>query len=165
MIAKSGDSLLSREALDVVQYELLRLATVVTPNAAEAAVLADMPVITVADARRAAERIRELGSQAVIVKGGHLGDHDAVDVLVDERGYHELRGRRIETRATHGTGCTFAAAIAANLALGCSLRESADRAKQYVTAALEHGLTIGHGYGPLNHLWFAGVRRPERIDW
>lgn len=165
MIAKSGDSLLSREALDVVQYELLRLATVVTPNAAEAAVLADMPVITVADARRAAERILELGSRAVIVKGGHLGDQDAVDVLVDERGYHELRGRRLQTQATHGTGCTFAAAIAANLALGCSLRESADRAKQYVTAALQHGLPIGHGHGPLNHFWFTGVRRPERIDW
>jgi hydroxymethylpyrimidine/phosphomethylpyrimidine kinase len=137
----------------------------VTPNAAEAAVLADMPVITVADARRAAERIRELGPRAVVVKGGHLGDHDAVDVLVDERGYHELRGPRLKTQATHGTGCTFAAAIAANLALGCSLRESADRAKQFVTAAMEHSQAIGHGHGPLNHFWFGGLRRPERIDW
>lgn len=164
MVAKSGDSLLSQDALDAVQYDLLRLATVVTPNAAEAAVLADMPVITVADARRAAERIRERGSRAVIVKGGHLGDKDAVDVLVDEKGYHELRGPRIQTRATHGTGCTFAAAIAANLALGCSLRESADRAKQYVTGALQHGLAIGHGHGPLNHFWFLQLRRPERVD-
>jgi len=153
MIAKSGDPLLSHDAIALVRSDLLPLAAVVTPNAAEAAALADMPVTTAADARRAAERIRRLGPRAVIVKGGHLNEIDAVDVLLDEAGYHELRRPRVDTRATHGTGCTFAAAIAANLALGGSLHESADQAKQYVTAALHHGLAIGHGQGPLDHFW------------
>lgn len=153
MIATSGELLLSREAIPIVRSDLLRLATVVTPNAAEAALLAEMPVTTAAEARQAAERIIALGARAVIVKGGHLREAEAVDVLMDESGCHELRGPRVETGSTHGTGCTFAAAVAANLALGRPLRESAEQAKTYVTAALRHRLAIGHGRGLLDHFW------------
>lgn len=153
MQATGGEALLSPDAVALVRSDLLRLATVVTPNAAEAAVLAEMPVVTVRDARQAAERILALGAGAVIVKGGHLVEAEAIDVLVDRSGVHQLSGPRVKTRSTHGSGCTFAAAIAANLALGRSVRESAERAKRYVSAALEHGLSIGHGQGPLDHFW------------
>jgi hydroxymethylpyrimidine/phosphomethylpyrimidine kinase len=94
-----------------------------------------------------------LGPRAVIVTGGHLHEGEVVDVVLDESGCEELRGPRIETRSTHGTGCTFASAIAANLACGRSLRTSADLAKRYVTGALHHGLPLGHGPGPLDHFW------------
>ena len=153
MIATSGERLLSRESIPIMKSDLLRLAAVVTPNAAEAAILAEMPVTTVADARQAAERIVALGAQAVIVTGGHLQETEAVDLLVDESGFHELRGPRVETGPTHGTGCTFAAAVAANLALGRSLRASAEQAKTYVAAALRHPLAPGRGRGLLDHFW------------
>lgn len=153
MQATGGEALLSPDAVALVRSDLLRLATVVTPNAAEAAALAEMPVVTVRDARRAAERILALGARAVIVKGGHLDEAEAIDVLVDHSGVHQLSGPRVKTPSTHGSGCTFAAAIAANLALGRSVRESAERAKRYVSAALEHGLSLGHGHGPFDHFW------------
>jgi hydroxymethylpyrimidine/phosphomethylpyrimidine kinase len=153
MIATGGEPLLSRDAIPIMRSELLRLATVVTPNAAEAALLAEMPVTTAADARRAAERILAQGPRAVIITGGHLQEVEAIDVLMDASGCHELRVPRVETGATHGTGCTFAAAVAANLALGRSLRDSAEQAKRYVTGALQHRLAIGHGRSPLDHFW------------
>lgn len=153
MIATSGAALLSPEGVDLLRSDLVRLATVVTPNAAEAAVLAGLPVVTAADARLAAERIFALGPQAVIVTGGHLDEVNAIDVLLDDSGCHQLTGPRVSTRSTHGSGCTFAAAIAANLALGRTVRHSAEEAKKYVTGALQHGLSIGHGRGPLDHFW------------
>ena len=153
MLSTSGEALLSRDAVALLRSDLLRLATVVTPNAAEAAVLAEMPVVTVPDACQAAECILALGARAVIVKGGHLDEAEAIDVLLDHSGVHQLSAPRVKTRATHGSGCTFAAAIAANLALGRSVRASAEEAKRYVTAALQHGLSIGHGPGPFDHFW------------
>jgi hydroxymethylpyrimidine/phosphomethylpyrimidine kinase len=141
-----------------MRSELLPLATIVTPNAGEAEVLAGMQVVTAADACRAAEKILALGPRAVIVKGGHLRETQAVDVLVDQSGCHQLSGPRVDTRSTHGTGCTFAAALAANLALGREVRESAEEAKRYISLALQHGLAIGHGHGLLDHFWGFRVR-------
>jgi hydroxymethylpyrimidine/phosphomethylpyrimidine kinase len=158
MIAKSGDRLLEDDAVAAIKSELLRRAFVVTPNIPEAEVLSGMTIATPADAREAARRIHGLGPGAVIVKGGHLAGPEVIDLIYDGHQFHELRGPRIESRHTHGTGCTFSAAIAANLALGRSLKESAERAKHYVTRAIRHGLAIGHGHGPLDHFWNGVVR-------
>jgi hydroxymethylpyrimidine/phosphomethylpyrimidine kinase len=158
MMAKSGDSLLSDDALALMRSELLHLTTIVTPNAAEAAVLAGMQVVTADDACRAAAKILALGPQAVIVKGGHLKEPQAIDVLVDHSGCHQLSGPRVDTRSIHGTGCTFAAALAANLARGRSIGESAEEAKRYVTLTMRHALAIGQGHGLLDHLWTLRLR-------
>jgi hydroxymethylpyrimidine/phosphomethylpyrimidine kinase len=153
MVAKGGDRLLDEDAVSAVRTELLRRALVVTPNAHEAAVLTGGPVETVDDARVAAERIASLGARAVVVKGGHLAGEQAVDLLFDGQAFHELRGPRLSTMSTHGTGCTFAAAIAANLALGQSLVDAVRHAKAYVAGAIRHARPIGHGHGPLEHFW------------
>jgi hydroxymethylpyrimidine/phosphomethylpyrimidine kinase len=153
MVAKSGDALLEADAVAAMRSELLARVTVVTPNAMEAERLAGCPVRTVSDARAAARRIHELGARAVLVKGGHLETDQAVDVLYDGHEFTELAAPRIATRHTHGTGCTLAAAIAAQLALGCRLAEAVARAKRYVAGAIAHGLAIGRGNGPLDHFW------------
>jgi len=127
MIAKSGDRLLEPEAVSAMTTELLPRAFVVTPNIPEAEVLASMSIPTVKEARRAARRIREMGPQAVVIKGGHLEGADVIDLLWDGHELIELRAPRIESGNTHGTGCTFASAIAASLALGRPLREAVDR--------------------------------------
>ncbi len=159
MIAKSGDRLLEDEAVSAMRTELLRRAFVVTPNAPEAEVLAGIPVRSIADAREAARRIHKLGPGAVIVKGGHLDTPDVVDLLFDGRSFTEFRGPRVQSRNSHGSGCTFAAALAANLALGQPLPEATRLAKEYVVGAIRHGLAIGHGHGPMDHFW-NGVPRP-----
>ncbi len=153
MVATSGDWLIEREAIAAVRAELLRRAFVVTPNAPEAEILSATSVRTVADAREAARRILKLGPSAVIVTGGHLESEDVVDVLYDGHTFTELRGPRADSRHSHGSGCTFAAALAANLALGRPLAEAAGRAKAYVAGAIRHGLALGHGQGPLDHFW------------
>jgi hydroxymethylpyrimidine/phosphomethylpyrimidine kinase len=153
MIAKSGDRLLEEEAVAAIKAELLRRAYVVTPNAREAEVLAGITVDGPGAARKAARRIHALGPAAVIIKGGHLDGPEVIDVLFDGRDFVEFRGPRIESRNTHGTGCTFSAAIAANLALGRSLREAVERARHYVVGGIRQGLSIGHGQGPLDHFW------------
>lgn len=151
MIAKGGAHLLDDEAIEAMKAELLPRAMVITPNAAEAAVLLGDEVRTLAQARAAARRLKALGPGAVIVKGGHIEGPYAVDILVDGRDLVELQSPRISTTSTHGTGCTFASAIAANLALGHSLREAAQRAKDYVLEAIRHAPQIGSGHGPLAH--------------
>jgi hydroxymethylpyrimidine/phosphomethylpyrimidine kinase len=153
MIAKGGDRLLEEEAVSAIKFELLRRALVVTPNSEEAEVLAAMRIASLEEAREAARRIFALGPAAVIVKGGHVPGPDAVDLLYDGQSFVELRSPRLDTRNGHGTGCTFAAALAANLALGKSLRESAASAKQYVSGALRAGFPIGRGHGVLDHFW------------
>jgi len=153
MIAKSGDRLLEPEAVSAMTTELLPRAFVVTPNIPEAEVLAGMSIPTVKEARRAARRIREMGPQAVVIKGGHLEGADLIDLLWDGHELIELRAPRIESGNTHGTGCTFASAIAASLALGRPLREAVERAKSYVSGAIRHGPAIGRGHGPLDHFW------------
>lgn len=155
MIAKSGDRLLEREAVAAITAELLPRAFVVTPNVFEAEALADMSIPTIKEARRAARRIRELGPQAVVIKGGHLEGPEVIDILWDGLELVELRAPRIDSVHTHGTGCTFAAAIAANLALGLPLRQAVADAKVYLSGAIQHAPGIGRGHGPLNHFWRA----------
>jgi hydroxymethylpyrimidine/phosphomethylpyrimidine kinase len=153
MIAKSGDRLFDQEALAALRSELLPRARVVTPNVPEAEVIADMRITSLDEAREAARRIRKMGAAAVVVKGGHLPGDEAIDLLFDGRTFTEYRAPRIDTRNTHGTGCTFASAIAAYLALGHALPDAVGKAKDYVTGAIRHGLPIGQGHGPLNHFW------------
>ncbi len=155
MISKSGFSLLQDDAVDALRSRIVPLASVLTPNAHEASRLADMEVRDALSARDAARRIHEMGARAVLVKGGHLeGEEDAVDVLFDGESVHTLSVPRIDTRNTHGTGCTYASAIAANLAKGYPLVKAVERAKRYVTGAIEHALRIGKGHGPTNHFYY-----------
>lgn len=155
MISKSGDTLLEAEAVGAVASRLVPLATVVTPNAHEAARLAALDVRTLDDARRAADVILRLGPGAVLVKGGHLdGEDEAVDVLVWGDGEAVFREERIDTPHTHGTGCTYASAIAANLALGHDLETAVGRARAYLQQAIRHALPLGSGHGPTRHFWF-----------
>jgi hydroxymethylpyrimidine/phosphomethylpyrimidine kinase len=153
MLAKSGDRLLDSDAVQAMRVELLPCARVVTPNIPEAEVLSGLSIRSIEDAREAARRIHALGAGAVIVKGGHGHGPDVVDVLFDGGRFIEFCTPRIETRNTHGTGCTFAAAVAAHLALGCSLAEATERAQVYVAGAIRHALAIGRGHGPLDHFW------------
>ncbi len=157
MVAKSGDPLLRPEARDALIRELVPLAYVITPNHHEAQMLADMEIRTVADAREAARRIHGMGARHVVVKGGHLPEAEAqgvaVDVFFDGHTWAELPAPRVNTSNTHGTGCTFASAIAAELAKGHTPLEAVRRAKAYLTAVLRAAaeLRIGRGHGPLNH--------------
>ena len=153
MVAKSGDHLLDDEAVHAVRWTLLRLARVVTPNIPEAEVLARMPITSLADMREAAARIAMLKPAAVVIKGGHLAGPEVVDVLLEAGKFSEFIGPRIEGRNTHGTGCTFAAAIAAHLARGSALKDAVPAAKAYVEGAMRHGIPLGKGHRPLNHFW------------
>ena len=152
MVAKSGDRLLREEAVDAMRRSLLPLATVVTPNIPEAETLAGMKIESRADARRAAEKIVSMRAKAVVVKGGHLPG-PPVDLFYDGREFREYSAPRIETRNTHGTGCTFASAIAAGLARGMEIVDAVAAAKEYVTEAIRHSFDVGQGHGPLNHFY------------
>lgn len=153
MIAKSGASLLRADAVQSLVEKMLPLATVVTPNAREAEVLAKTKVVTVEDAKKAAEAIARLGSKAVVVKGGHLETGEkTVDVLYYHGSFHLFEGERIKSRSTHGTGCSFASAVAAGLAKKEGIVEAVGAAKQLVTQAIKFGYTIGKGHGPVNPL-------------
>ncbi len=153
MVAKSGDRLLQDEAIETMRRRLIPLAQVITPNRMEAELLTGLPVRTRDQAREAARRLVDLGAAAAVVKGGHFDEADVIDLLFDGDDFHEFRHSRQQTRHTHGTGCTFAAAIAANLALGVPLREAVQRSVDYVAGAIAHGLAIGRGHGPLGHFW------------
>ena len=152
MVAKSGDRLLREDAVAALR-ELLPLATVVTPNLPEAEALTARPVQSDEDVRRAAEEIVGLGARAVVVKGGHRESAEAVDVLYDGKSFREYSAPRVETTSTHGTGCTFASAIAAGLAGGLPLAEAVGEAKAYLTEALRRAYPIGGGHGPVHHFW------------
>ena len=155
MIAKSGHALLHPEAIDALRTLLFPLAQLVTPNAHEAGKLAGFKVQTLDDARQAAQVVLQMGPEAVLVKGGHLdNEEEAIDVLLDSDGEHLFKSERIDTHNTHGTGCTYASAIAAGLARGFELREAIDRAKRYLTEAIRHSLALGSGHGPTHHFWF-----------
>lgn len=154
MVSKSGHPLLRPDAVDAVKTQLLPLAFVVTPNIHEAQQLSGIQITSLADARRAAKVIHGFGCKHVLVKGGHLLSERATDLLYDGRFFNVLKGEFIETRHTHGTGCTFASALAAHLARGRSVLDAAQAAKAYVTQAIRHGLAIGHGHGPTDHFYF-----------
>jgi hydroxymethylpyrimidine/phosphomethylpyrimidine kinase len=160
MVAESGAALLEEEARAALRDEMLPLATLVTPNAPEAAALLEMPVETLADLHEAARRLVALGARAALVKGGHLAGAEAVDVLHAAGRVREFRSARVSTRHTHGTGCILAAAITAGLARRLPLEEAADEAKRFVTTALRAGLALGRGNGPANPLaWLEEDRR------
>lgn len=151
MVAKGGDRLLDRDAEQAYVEHLFPLATVVTPNLSEAEALLRHPVRTLEEMKWAAREMHARGVRAVVIKGGHLPG-DAVDVFFDGTRMEELRAERIETANTHGTGCTFAAAIAARLALGHSLRDAVHGAKDYLTEAIRRSYPVGRGHGPVDHL-------------
>ena len=150
MVAKSGDPLLRPDARQALVTRILPLALVVTPNLPEAEVLAGMRVETRADMEEAARRILALGPRSVLVKGGHLKG-DAVDVLWNGREFTVFSTPRVESPSTHGTGCTFSAAIAAGLARNQALGDAIRAAKAYVTKAIRDGFALGRGVGQLRH--------------
>jgi len=156
MVAKGGDRLLREEAVEALRTELLPKALVVTPNAGEAEVLSGSPVTSLKEAKEAARVIASMGPRYVVIKGGHFGD-DATDVLFNGTSFREYSTPRVQTLSTHGTGCTFASAIAASLAWGLSVEDAVANAKEYVYKAITNAFTIGHGHGPLNHFheWWA----------
>jgi hydroxymethylpyrimidine/phosphomethylpyrimidine kinase len=152
MVAKSGDSLLQPEAVAALRELLLPLALVVTPNIPEAEVLVGRKLESPDDMRRAAEEIVAMGASHVVVKGGHR-DGPAVDLYYDGRSIHEFAAPRVDTTSTHGTGCTFASAIAAGLAKGSGVRDAVAMAKAYVTKAIQSAYPVGHGHGPVHHFF------------
>jgi hydroxymethylpyrimidine/phosphomethylpyrimidine kinase len=151
MIAKSGDRLLREDAIDTLRRTLLPLAQVVTPNIPEAEVLTGLTIRTHADRVAAGHAIMELGAHAVVIKGGHADEDPVVDLLVDRDGVHQFRAPRVATGSTHGTGCTFSAAIAAALGRGEDLATAVGEARAYLSSALAQAPGLGHGHGPLNH--------------
>jgi hydroxymethylpyrimidine/phosphomethylpyrimidine kinase len=155
MVAKSGDHLLDPAALSALKAVLLPVAAIVTPNREEAAELAGRAVRTVEDAREAARQITDTGCRAVVIKGGHFEGARLVNLLFDGRDFTEVVTERITSTNTHGTGCTFAAALAARLALGRSLAQAVQDATDYVAGAIAHAAPIGHGHGPVEHFWKA----------
>jgi len=154
MIAKSGHRLLKPDAVEALMHELIPLALVVTPNIHEAQQLSGIEIKTLNDARKAAKIIHRLGCRHVLIKGGHLLEDRATDLLYDGRFFELFKSEFIDTPHTHGTGCTFASAIAAHLALGKPLTQAVTAAKAYLTEAIRHGLSIGHGKGPTHHFYF-----------
>jgi len=153
LASTSGARLLDDDGLEMLCAELLPLARVVTPNVPEAEVLSGKLIASDDDAKEAAKRIHELGAAAVIITGGHRSTSDVIDLLYDGRTFLEFRVPRVPAPHTHGTGCTFAAAVAAHLALGRSLPDAAERAQQYVAGAIQHSLAIGKGSAVLDHFW------------
>ena len=167
LISSSGERLLDEDGVRALCAELLPRARVVTPNIPEAEALSGRRIGSLDDAREAARRIHDMGAAAVIITGGHgRWDDDegsglraqgsqshVVDLLFDGRAFHAFRVPRVESRHTHGTGCTYASAVAAGLALGRDVPDAAPRAQEYVAGAIAHAPGLGHGRGPLDHFW------------
>lgn len=152
MYAKNGCPLMQEESIDTLISTVIPLASLLTPNIPEAEKIANMEIKTVEDMQEAAKRIVDLGASAVLVKGGHyIGD--AKDILYDGKKYYSFIQKRIDTKNTHGTGCTLSSAIASYLALGEDLTSAVEKAKIYVTGAIENALEIGKGCGPTNHFF------------
>ncbi|MBJ6360345.1 bifunctional hydroxymethylpyrimidine kinase/phosphomethylpyrimidine kinase [Paenibacillus sp. GCM10012307] len=151
MIAKGGAALLLEDAVQAMREELFPLAEIVTPNIPEAEVLTGVEIRNEASKREAAKRLAFYGARHVIIKGGHDHGTEAIDLLYDGQGFTELAGRRIETGRTHGTGCTFSAALVSGLAQGLAIDAALKQAKAFIQAAIEDGIRIGSGHGPTNH--------------
>ncbi|MGE0597179.1 MAG: bifunctional hydroxymethylpyrimidine kinase/phosphomethylpyrimidine kinase [Hyphomonadaceae bacterium] len=161
MVAKGGARLLSEDAVAIIRDDLLRIAAIVTPNAPEAEALTGLEVRDLDGQKRAAELlVGKLGAFTALVKGGHIDGPVLRDVFASEDGFEIYESPRIETRATHGTGCTLASAIAAHLALGAPLTEAVPRARDYLMEAIRNAPGLGQGHGPLGHNW--PCRSPDR---
>lgn len=152
MVSTSGSRLLSEDAMDALIGHLIPMADIITPNLPEAEVLCKKTITNTSDMIAAAEQIARHFDGALLIKGGHF-DGAANDLLYANRTATWIEGKRIDTPNTHGTGCTLSSAIACNLADGKSMLESVTNAKEYITGALSSGLNIGHGSGPLNHMY------------
>lgn len=152
MVSKSGYSLMNHNSVETLIKELIPIVSVVTPNIPEAEIIANIKIQTVGDMEKAAKIIYNMGPKNVLIKGGHLTG-DATDVLYDGKSFVYLKNERINTKNTHGTGCTLSSSIASNLALGMNIKEAVEKAKKYITTAIEHSLPIGHGSGPTNHFY------------
>jgi hydroxymethylpyrimidine/phosphomethylpyrimidine kinase len=152
MISKSGYELLKPEAQEALKTELIPLAYLITPNIPEAEVITGLKIHSIEEMKEAAALIYKLGAKNVLVKGGHL-ESSAVDVLYDGEEFHLYEAKRIETKNTHGTGCTLSSAITANLAKGMKISEAIAEAKRYITIAIENSFTLGKGVGPTHHFY------------
>ena len=153
MVAKSGDALLAETARRSIWEDLIPLATVITPNIFEAEVLLNRKIKNLDDMYVVARELKNSGCQWVVLKGGHLTiEEQAIDVAFDGRTFQLLKSPRLDARHTHGTGCTFASAIAAGLAKGYDVPDAIKQAKKYITMAIKDGLPLGSGHGPTNHL-------------
>lgn len=152
MVAKSGARLLEEDAVTALRERLLPLALVITPNLPEASVLLNREVNDERGMADAARDLHALGPRYVLLKGGHLPGSDVVDLLYDGKQFIELRARRLETNHTHGTGCTYAAAIAALIARGLPVEQAVRQAHTYLHDAIAYSPAIGRGFGPVNHL-------------
>jgi len=158
MVAKGGAMLIRQEAKQTLIDRLLPLAFVITPNIPEAEELTGMKIATVDDMNKAAEVIHRMGAKNVFLKGGHMSG-DALDVFYDGTNFHQFVSERIDTKNTHGTGCTTSAAIATGLAQGMDVYEAVKRAKEYITVAIRSSFAIGGGHGPTNHMAWVLDRR------
>lgn len=152
MVATSGSKLLKDEAIEAVKNKLIPLADIITPNTSEAEVLSNIAIESQLDMETSAKFISKMLNGAVLIKGGHIGENSN-DLIFIEDQYHWINGKRVNNPNTHGTGCTLSSAIACNLALGLSIKESVSNAKDYITGALEDNLNLGKGSGPLNHMY------------
>ncbi|MCS7108484.1 MAG: bifunctional hydroxymethylpyrimidine kinase/phosphomethylpyrimidine kinase [Sulfolobales archaeon] len=151
MVAKSGAPLLREDAVNTLINKLIPLATVITPNKPEAEKLSGKSIKELSDARVVAKQlVDDLGAMAAVIKGGHMSDEDSVDIMYYDGKYYEFRAPRLESRSTHGTGCSFSAAITAELAKGKSIPEAVKIAKEFITTAIMYGLPVGKGHGPVN---------------
>ena len=153
MKAKGGASLINDDAIETVKNILIPMASVVTPNVPEAIELTNIDITNVDSAKKAASKIMNMGAGSVVVKGGHLEGQESQDLYYDGNSFEVFSSERIDTHNTHGTGCTFASAIAAGLAKGFSMLESVSAAKEYVTLAIKNNHDIGGGHGPVNHFF------------
>jgi len=159
LMSASGVPLLDADGVRALSAELLPRARVVTPNVPEAEALSGRRIQSLDDARDAARRIHDLGPRAVVITGGHAqarrgaAEAEVVDLLLEDDEFQEFRVVRVDAGATHGTGCTFASAVAAGLALGRTLADAVERAQLYVAGALEHRIVVGRGRAVLDHFW------------
>lgn len=164
MYAKNGCALMDPKSIDTLINEVLPLADLITPNIPEAEHIAGMKIENLEDMKKAALKIKEMGPGAVLIKGGHA--EVVTDVLYDGKEFTLYEGKRINTKNTHGTGCTLSSSIAANLALGHSMKNSVGRAKNYIQNVIENALEIGKGNGPTNHyyaLYKGGLEYVEEL--
>lgn len=163
MVAKGGASLLHAEAVETIRTTLLPLATIVTPNIPEAEELTGITIQNTDDKRHAAKKLLSFGTKAVVMKGGHLHNEKLAEdeIFFADGTSFLIQSERIDTKDTHGTGCTFSAAITAFIARGFSLKEAIIEAKRFIQMAIQHGLQLGHGHGPTNHFAYNTFEKYE----
>lgn len=164
MIAKGGSKLLEDNAVEAAVHHLLPITTVITPNIPEAEVLTGSEIESLDERKQAALTLSKMGAEYVVIKGGHAEDGDVViDILYDGKEFHEFTNPRVDTKNTHGTGCTFSAAIAAGMAKGKGVLEAVETAVEFTQEAIVNDLNIGNGHGPTNH-WAYNNKRNRSDD-